>query len=123
VEAAELTAITSKSKPAVRFASTSEDVCTDKVLDGPECILRPVLQNEGPQVSLSLNLGRSSHQNQNGPNSTASGRSGSDFQNRHFSPLEATMSLMLLIAERQDFLPTKWSQPKWKLELSQLRLQ
>jgi len=90
VEAAELTATPSKSKPAIRFAETpepdSENVAKEKVLEGLEQVLRAVLQNSGTQGSPSSNSGRSSSRNQNSQNSMASSGSGNNSRNCYFSP-------------------------------------
>lgn len=62
MEVAQLAAPTAKSKPAVRFAETSEplsdSVRTDTLLNRLEQVLRAVLQNQGSQRPTSLNSGR-----------------------------------------------------------------
>ena len=77
VEASELTATQSKSKPVVRFAEAqeseinSETVSKDKVLEGLEQVLRAVLQNPGFQRNPPSNTGRTSPQNQGNQNNQA----------------------------------------------------
>jgi len=90
VEASELTVTPSKSKPAVRFAETSESEpkpesdTTDKVLEGLEQVLRAVLQNSGPQGAPSSNSGRSSPPNQSSQNNQANSDTGNNPRNRYF---------------------------------------
>jgi len=92
VEASELTATPSKSKPVVRFAeaqepeTNSETSTKDKVLEGLEQVLRAVLQNPGFQRNPSPDTGRTSPQNQNSQNNQANSGSGNNPRGRYFSP-------------------------------------